>query len=83
MLESATGLASLICGGLCVLAVVAVVVIVALGGSAAALLPFGTYLGARFFRQEPQATATSYSLDQSREAGVDHTDSRTPPSQEE
>ena len=65
------------------LAVVAVVVIVALGGSAAALLPFGTYLWARFFRQEPQATATSYSLDQSREAGVDHTDSRTPPSQEE
>ncbi len=82
MLESAGGTAVLVCAGLCLLTVIAIVVLASVGGSAAALLPFGTLLWVRLFRREPRSTATSYSLDQGREAGGDDTAPPPPPSQE-
>ncbi len=70
-MEGVAAILGLVCGGLCVLVVIAVIVIVALGGSALSLLPFGAYIHARWFREEPKSEATHYSLDQTREAGVE------------
>ena len=66
-----TAAALAIVGLVCIAAVVAAVVLVAVGGTALSALPFVGYVHTRWFRKEPTSTATSYSLDQMREAGED------------
>jgi hypothetical protein len=80
------GILAMACGGICLVVVTVIVIVAAVGGSLTGILSFGTAIWARWFRKdEPKGTATSYSLDQGREAGVDpsETDSRASSSQDD
>ncbi|MBD3174793.1 MAG: hypothetical protein GF320_06420 [Armatimonadia bacterium] len=80
------GILATVCGGICLVVVAVIVIVAAVGGSLTGILSFGTAIWAKWFRKdEPRGTATSYSMDQGREAGVDpkETDSRAPSAQDD